>query len=106
MSRRQPTSRIIAVILVCLAAAFVDRSANGASEGGREKGCGPFQASGLKVGEVTDTTAIVWTRLTARPRRNPGDGTMVLFRYKGDDQWTPYGHTRSHRAVVDVKYPP
>ncbi len=27
------------------------------------------QATGVKVGEVTDTTAIVWTRLTARPTR-------------------------------------
>jgi alkaline phosphatase D len=31
------------------------------------------QATGVKVGEVTDTTAIVWTRLTARPtRKNDG----------------------------------
>jgi alkaline phosphatase D len=30
----------------------------------------PRQASGVKVGEVTDTTAIVWTRLTASAERN------------------------------------
>ena len=34
---------------------------------------GPFQATGIKVGEVTDTTAIVWTRLTLRPERNSSD---------------------------------
>src|SRR5688572_24915936 len=34
------------------------------------------QATGVKVGEVTDTTAIVWARLTASPtRKNNG----VLF---------------------------
>ena len=31
---------------------------------------GPFQATGTRVGEVTDTTAIVWTRLTQAPARN------------------------------------
>ncbi len=31
---------------------------------------GPFQATGTRVGEVTDTTAIVWTRLTQAPVRN------------------------------------
>ena len=31
---------------------------------------GPFQAMGTRAGEVTDTTAIVWTRLTAAPTRN------------------------------------
>ena len=31
---------------------------------------GPFQAMGTRAGEVSDTTAIVWTRLTAAPTRN------------------------------------
>ncbi len=31
---------------------------------------GPFQAMGTRVGEVFDSTAIVWTRLTATPTRN------------------------------------
>ena len=30
----------------------------------------PFQATGVKVGEVTDTGALVWVRLTADPVRN------------------------------------
>ena len=36
---------------------------------------GPFQATGFKVGEVTDSSAIVWTRspLTAKP--NPATAT-------------------------------
>lgn len=36
----------------------------------------PRQATGVKVGEVTDTTAIVWTRLTARPARLQ-DGVVI-----------------------------
>jgi len=32
---------------------------------------GAHQATGVKVGEVTDTSAIVWVRLTARAARNP-----------------------------------
>jgi len=32
----------------------------------------PRQASGVKVGEVTDTSAIVWVRLTASETRNAG----------------------------------
>lgn len=40
---------------------------------------GPFQATGFKVGEVTSESAIVWTRLTSRPERNPEDAPMVDF---------------------------
>ena len=29
---------------------------------------GPYQATGFKVGEVTDNSAIVWTRLTANEK--------------------------------------
>lgn len=36
----------------------------------RTAGTGPFQAMGTRVGEVTDTTAIVWTRLTRHATRN------------------------------------
>jgi alkaline phosphatase D len=42
---------------------------------------GPYQATGFKVGEVTTHSAIVWTRLTLRPQRNPADGPMVEIRY-------------------------
>ena len=31
---------------------------------------GPHQATGTRIGEVTSTSAIVWTRLTAAPVRN------------------------------------
>src|SRR6185436_3626623 len=35
-----------------------------------------YQATGVKVGEVTESSAIVWTRLTASPTRNSG-GTVI-----------------------------
>jgi alkaline phosphatase D len=43
---------------------------------------GPFQATGIKIGEVTDTSAIVWTRLTQKEMRNPSDGPMVEVEYE------------------------
>ena len=42
---------------------------------------GPFQATGFKVGEVTDTTAIVWTRLTANEKANPSTNPALKFVY-------------------------
>lgn len=43
---------------------------------------GPFQATGIKIGEVTSDRAMVWTRLTLRPRRVPDTGPMVKIRYE------------------------
>lgn len=40
------------------------------------------QASGVKVGEITDTTAIVWVRLTASPSRNR-DGEVIKGHVRG-----------------------
>jgi alkaline phosphatase D len=43
------------------------------------------QASGVKVGEVTDASAIIWTRLTAAGSRNQGGEKVVgKFRKKAD----------------------
>ncbi len=44
---------------------------------------GPHQATGMRVGEVTENSAIVWTRLTKNPTRN-NDG--VVFDKKIDKQ--------------------
>jgi len=60
---------------------------------------GPFQATGLKVGEVTSSTAIIWTRLTLRPERNAADLPMVEIRYA-----TNTGDRRK-RAVEKIIYP-
>jgi len=43
---------------------------------------GPFQATGIKIGEVTDTSAIVWTRLTRLPERIGSDAPMPVVKYR------------------------
>lgn len=43
--------------------------------GGLREG-GPYQATGTRVGEVTDSSAIVWTRLTRHAQRNH-DGVVI-----------------------------
>lgn len=45
----------------------------------------PYQATGFKVGEVSDSGAIVWTRLTSRPHRNPPDGPQTELVVAGDE---------------------
>ncbi len=45
---------------------------------------GPHFATGIKIGEVTDNSAIVWTRLTKRAQRNPSDGPQVTIEYEED----------------------
>ena len=57
----------------------------------------PYQATGLKVGEVTDATAIVWTRLTRNPQRNSAGAPMV--------ELITEGKPRAKSKVVAVKYP-
>ena len=42
---------------------------------------GAFQATGFKIGEVTPRSAIVWTRVTAKPARNPSDRPGVVITY-------------------------
>lgn len=58
----------------------------------------PYQANGVKVGEVTQTSAIVWTRLTKIPeRRNHG---YVLTK---DDEFKM--HNVPKNAATSKKYP-
>lgn len=58
-----------------------------ADETGTFTGGGPYQATGIRIGEVTATSAIVWTRLTAAPKREestwevPGAAGMVTVRW-------------------------
>lgn len=61
---------------------------------------GPFQATGFKIGEVTMNSAIVWTRLTQQPERNPSDGPRVTVEYDGSAT-TP----QRKRVVKAIKFP-
>jgi alkaline phosphatase D len=61
---------------------------------------GPRMATGFKIGEVTDTTAIIWTRLTERKAANPADGPMIEIIYeKGNGG-------RRRQPLKAVNYPP
>ena len=42
---------------------------------------GPYQAAGIKIGEVTYNTAIVWTRLTRHPERIDSEAPMPEVSY-------------------------
>ncbi len=61
----------------------------------------PHQATGFKVGETTDTTAIVWTRLTHNADLNAADAPMVEFEYAADQK----GTTTKRKALTAVRYP-
>jgi alkaline phosphatase D len=43
---------------------------------------GPYQATGIKIGEVTYNTAIVWTRLTRNPERVSLEAPMPEISYR------------------------
>lgn len=79
----------LSLSLVLLAAAMAD----GISA--QEKG--PYQATGFKIGEVDDRSAIVWTRLTKRPDRNPSDGPEVRIEYEGKEGVRP--NDRTFKAI-------
>jgi alkaline phosphatase D len=60
---------------------------------------GPFLATGIKIGEVTDHSAIVWTRLTLKEKRNPSDGPMVTIDYEGAENASDGRRSRSVKAI-------
>jgi len=64
---------------------------------------GPYQATGFKVGEVTDTAAIVWTRLTLHEERNPTDAPMVKIKLVGKQSGDTGKDKR--RRLARVVYP-
>lgn len=66
----------------------------------RVAAAGPHQATGLKVGEVTADSAVVWTRLTLRPERNPGDAPEVQIEYDG-----PEDNERRQASVKAIVFP-
>jgi alkaline phosphatase D len=60
---------------------------------------GPYFATGIKIGEVTDQSALVWARLTRRAERNPADGPIVRIEYEKDNA------KRRERAVSGIFFP-
>ncbi len=91
--------------LTALALGFHAALAAGARPPGKIDREGPFQANGFKVGEVTDTTAVVWTRLTRRPERNPPDGPMVNVIMEEPEKDGEKKSGSRRRKVIGVEYP-
>jgi len=67
---------------------------------------GPYQATGIRIGEVTDSAAIVWTRLTRHPERVGADAPMpeILYRDPATGEMEERGKGRADRIPV-VRYP-
>ncbi len=95
---RAAPRRAVAHLVHALTIAALLAAPLGAAHAAEE---GPFHASGMKVGEVTDTSAIVWARLTLRPQRNPSDAPAVEIDYGSA---RPGGGRRT-RKVLGVRFP-
>ncbi len=61
----------------------------------------PHLATGIKIGEVTDHSAIVWTRLTKNAARNADDAPLVTVRYVKGEAKTP----RRQQAIEAIEFP-
>jgi alkaline phosphatase D len=80
-------------------------SALGCMQQAIEESDGPYQATGIKIGEVTHHGAIIWTRLTSEPERVGTEAPMPTFLYHapGFDelQETPLGRMRTYGGRPD-----
>ena len=78
---------------------------NGCSQELNNVAAGPYQATGFKIGEVTDSVAVIWTRLTQRPDRVGTEAPMPTFLYQapGFDelQEAPPGRVRTYGRRPD-----
>ncbi len=63
-------------------------------------GPAPFQATGFKVGEVGSNSAIIWTRLTQRAKRNPATAPAVDIVFAADDP----NRNEKRRRVERIQY--
>ena len=48
-------------------------------------GEGPYLATGIKIGEVSQTKAIIWVRLSKNPKRVGNNAPMPVIRYYDED---------------------
>lgn len=59
---------------------------------------GPYLATGIKIGEVSQTEAIVWVRLTENPERVGNDAPMPEVRYRNPET----GEMMERRGRPDI----
>jgi len=71
---------------------------------GQALASGPYQTTGIKIGEVTENSAIVWTRLTHDAQRIGSQAPMPEVRYRdpktGALRDTPAGGRAGSKPVV------
>lgn len=67
----------------------------------------PFFATGIKIGEVTAHSAIIWTRLTENPQRIGSDAPMptILYHIEGSDSLFKQPKGRKSNSIPVVQYP-
>ena len=66
---------------------------------------GPYLATGIKIGEVSQTEAIVWVRLTEDPQRVGKDAPMPEVRYKDRETGEMVERRGRPDATPVVSYP-
>jgi alkaline phosphatase D len=66
---------------------------------------GPYLATGIKIGEVSQTEAIVWVRLTESPQRVGKDAPMPEVRYKDRETGELFERSGRPDATPVVTYP-
>jgi len=88
------TFRVVAIVAALIAAAT-----HGVAEG-------PYFATGIKIGEVTSSRALVWVRLTQRPARVGIEAPLPEVLYKDSKTGELFERTRGHPdADPLVMYP-
>ncbi len=87
------------ITLIVIIAALIQSCCQTAPEG-------PYMATGIKIGEVTQTEAIVWVRLTQNPERVGNDAPMPDVKYRDPEtgKLEPRKNNRPDRPPV-VTYP-
>ena len=78
------TFRVVAIVAGLIAAATY-----GVAEG-------PYFATGIKIGEVTSSRALVWVRLTQRPARVGIEAPLPEVLYKDSKTGELFERTRGH----------
>ena len=68
---------------------------------------GPYQATGIKIGEVTDKAAIVWTRLTRHQKRIGSEAPMpeILYHDSRTGELIKQPKGKRPNLVTVVKFP-
>jgi len=91
----KPIVKLVFIVLLLAAYGCVEFSSGG-----------PYQATGIKIGEVTDKEAIVWTRLTRHPERVGMGAPMPEVLYK-DSKTGELSKNRKGRpdSTPVVKFP-